>query len=60
MLQRGHNYTQKLEHHMERIKRSKDELLDGAFNWILRTPESVGLPTGMSRNPIIRHGTKLT
>ena len=27
------------QHDMERIEKSKDELLDDAYNWILRTPE---------------------
>ena len=27
------------QHDMERIERSKDELLDDAYNWILRSPE---------------------
>jgi len=30
------------QHDMERIEKSKDELLDDAFKWILRTPEYVG------------------
>ena len=27
------------QHDMERIEKSKDELLDNAYKWILRTPE---------------------
>ncbi|KAK3305080.1 uncharacterized protein B0T15DRAFT_502258 [Chaetomium strumarium] len=30
------------QHDMERIERGKDELLDDAYQWILRTPEYIG------------------